>query len=259
MSLFQGTASFYRQFRSGVPVEVATVLADAAPERHPRRLLDIGTGTGFVIEALQNEVDDVIGIDIDVDLLAVARTSVKPLPGQQVTFIEVRAEDFVPPAGWVADLVTICRTFHWLDRPLVLDRLDSMVAGDGVVAVLGDNSIWADNAGWKHEIKTVLSEFLGQDRRAGGGIYRRPAPYTDDLEHSPFSDWRRLTVPVRRERSLDSVIGYLHSTSFAAPHLFGDRLAEFDDALRDRLPPFAEAGVFVDRNEFGILLARRPG
>jgi hypothetical protein len=68
----------------------------------------------------------------------------------------------------------------------------------------------------------------------------------------------RTTVPVRRERTLDSVIGYLHSTSFAAPHLFGDRMEEFDQALRDRLPVHATRGVFVDENEFNILLATRP-
>jgi hypothetical protein len=57
---------------------------------------------------------------------------------------------------------------------------------------------------------------------------------------------------------LNSVIGYLHSTSFAAPALFGDRLETFDQALRQWLPAFATGGVFVDENEFVILLARRP-
>lgn len=258
MSLFQGTAEFYRQFRSGVPADVAAMLLRAAPDRRPRSLLDIGTGTGFVVESLSDGVDDVIGIDVDADLLAVASRSVEPRPGQQIAFVRARAEEFSPPAGWNADLVTICRTFHWLDRRLVLDRLDGIVAPDGVVAILGDNSIWADNAGWKSEIKTILAEFLGQDRRAGSGTYQRPAPYTDDLVASVFSDWDQVKVPVRRERSLDSVIGYLHSTSFAAPHLFGDRLAEFDDTLRERLPPLAVNGVFIDNNEFGILLCRRP-
>lgn len=89
------------------------------------------------------------------------------------------------------------------------------------------------------------------------GTYQRPVPYTDELEASAFSCWEQVRVAVRRERSLDSVIGYLHSSSFAAPHLFGDRLAAFDDALRERLPPCAVNGVF-DSNEFGILLCGRP-
>ena len=259
MSLFEGTAEFYRQFRSGVPAEVAGLVVHAAPDRRPRRLLDIGTGTGFVVEAVQADVDEVIGIDVDADLLAIAGAGVQPRPGQQIAFVEVRAEEFVPPEGWTADLVTICRTFHWLDRPLVLERLDQIVAPDGVVTILGDNSIWADNTGWKSEIKKILAEFLGERRRAGSGTYQRPTSYTDDLAGSAFSAWEQVKVPVRRERSLDSVIGYLHSTSFAAPQLFGERLEEFDDTVRRRLPRFAENGVFVDDNEFGILVGRRPG
>ena len=65
-------------------------------------------------------------------------------------------------------------------------------------------------------------------------------------------------MPVRRERTLDSVIGYMHSTSFAAPRLFGDRMEEFDQVLRERLTAHAIGGVFVDENEFRILLAMRP-
>ena len=258
MSLFRGTAGYYRKHRSGVPADVAAVLVEAAPQRRPGHLLDIGTGTGFVVEALQASFDDVIGIDVDPDLLEVARSSVHPHPGQRLQFFQAPAEQFRPPEGWCADLVSICRSFHWLDRPAVLAHLDSYVAPDGVVAIFGDNSIWAANAPWKSEITSVLAEFLGERRRAGDGTYRRPRPYTDDLDQSPFSSWTQTTVPVRRERTLDSVIGYLHSTSFAAPRLFGDRMEEFDQALRARLPRHATGGVFVDENEFSILLARRP-
>ncbi len=263
MSLFEGTAEFYRRYRSGVPVDVAQVLDRAAPAAEPgrpRRLLDLGTGTGFVVEALRDRFDDIIGVDAEDGLLAVARDNVTAAPGQTITFELSRAEEFTPPTDWTADLVTICRTFHWLDRTLVLSRLDAQVSADGVVAVFGDNSIWAANAPWKTEVQAVLAEFLGDHRRAGAGTYTRPPrPYTDDLDASPFSAWDRVVVPVRRERSLDSVIGYLHSTSFAAPHLFGDRLAEFDQALADRLPVLVgEDSKFIDDNAFDILLARRP-
>nr|WP_280949256.1 class I SAM-dependent methyltransferase [Friedmanniella luteola] len=220
--------------------------------------MDVGTGTGFVVEALRSSFDDVIGIDVDPDLLQVALRSVPPGPGQRLKFLEWSAEEFRPPEGWRADLVTICRTFHWLDRPAVLARLDEYVAADRLVAIFGDNSIWAANAPWKSEIKAVLADFLGEQRRAGDGTYERPRPYTDDLEGSPFSSWSQVTVPVRRERTLESVIGYLHSTSFAAPRLFGDRMEAFDQAPRERLPAHMRGDVFVDENEFNILLAKRP-
>ncbi|MEV6955222.1 hypothetical protein [Streptomyces sp. NPDC051183] len=52
MSLFTGTFSYYRQYRPGIPDDLANRLAAYAPDRRPRRLLDVGTGTGLVAEAL---------------------------------------------------------------------------------------------------------------------------------------------------------------------------------------------------------------
>lgn len=52
MSKFNGTVTFYRQYRPGIPQSVADILAASAPMRSPRRLLDVGTGTGLVVEAL---------------------------------------------------------------------------------------------------------------------------------------------------------------------------------------------------------------
>ncbi|GAA1835617.1 methyltransferase domain-containing protein [Microlunatus capsulatus] len=261
MDLFAGTAAAYRRYRSGVPDEVAELLARAAPRRFPRRLLDLGTGTGFVVRAMLPHVDEVVAVDVDADLLAVAEEDLRPLAGTTpLTFLLGRAEEVRPPAGWQASLVTVCRTFHWLDRPAVLRHLEDLVVDDGVVAVFGDRSAWTSDNPWAREAKQVVTEFLGPDRRAGSGTYQRPARgYLDDLADSAFSAVERVEVPVRRERDLDGVVGYLHSTSFAAAHLFGDRLAAFDDEVRRRLAPLAVDGRFVDDNAFDVLLARRPG
>lgn len=52
MILFDGTVGFYRQYRPSIPATVADVLDAAVPAGAPRRLLDVGTGTGLVVEAL---------------------------------------------------------------------------------------------------------------------------------------------------------------------------------------------------------------
>lgn len=71
------------------------------------------------------------------------------------------------------------------------------------MAIFGDNSIWAANAAWKSEIKTILPEFFGEQRRAGEGNHRWPSrSYHDDLDESPFSHWAQVVVPVRRTRTL---------------------------------------------------------
>lgn len=222
----------------------------------PRRLLDVGTGTGFVLQAFADRFDDLVGNDPDPDLLAVADRELSPLVAiGQVRLIPGSAEEFVTPDGWSPQLVTVCRAFHWFDRPRFLAHVHAMLPPGGVLAVFGDHSIWAAHAVWKDAVLNVVQEFLGTDRRAGDGLYQAPAgDYADDLVRSGFRNVRRERVPVQRTQTIDSVIGYLHSTSFASLAVLGDQANAFDARVRERLEPLIDAdGLLVDDNEFDIV------
>ncbi|MFC3577803.1 class I SAM-dependent methyltransferase [Streptomyces yaanensis] len=262
MNLFTGTATYYRQFRPGIPEGVTTVLDQITPARPkgPRRLLDVGTGTGLVVEALLARFDDIIAIDSDAEMLAAAESALRPrLPGSsRLLLVESTAENFVPPADWQADLVTICRAFHWLDQGAVLNLLDSQVASDGVVAIFGDNSFWAAGSPWKEAVRDVIKIFLGEERRAGSGTFQHHnRSYSEIMEESPFNRVEEVRVPVQRTWTSESILGHLYSTSFAAPHLFGDRLEEFEKAVRNQLAEFSDNDTFPEDNEFLIRLGRR--
>jgi trans-aconitate methyltransferase len=262
MSLFTGTASYYRQFRPGIPEDVAEALDQAAPTRSGgrRRLLDVGTGTGLVAEALLGRFDDIIAIDNDADMLAAAESALRPKvsEGTRLSLVESTAEDFVPPAGWEADLVTICRAFHWLDHATVLSRLDDQVAPDGVVAIFGDSSFWTATSPWKDAVRDVIKSFLGEERRAGSGTFQHHnRPYSEIMEESSFDQVEEARIPVHRTWTTESILGYLYSTSFAAPHLFGDRLPEFETAVKERLTDFSKDDTFPEENEFLIRFGRR--
>ncbi|GAA2110538.1 class I SAM-dependent methyltransferase [Kitasatospora saccharophila] len=260
MSLFTGTVGYYRQYRPGIPEEVAAVLDQAAPKSSPRRLLDVGTGTGLVAEALLDRFDDIIAIDNDAEMLAAAESALRPaLPdGTALAFVESTAEDFTPPTGWLADLVTICRAFHWLDQATVLSLLDDQVAPDGAVAIFGDNSFWAADSPWKQSVRAVVQEFLGEERRAGSSTFKHHnRPYSEIMEESPFNQVEEVRVPVQRTWTTEGILGYLYSTSFAAPHLFGDRLAEFETAVRAALAEHSSDDTFLEDNEFLIRIGRR--
>ncbi|MFZ7086564.1 class I SAM-dependent methyltransferase [Curtobacterium sp. RRHDQ10] len=261
MSVFASTAEFYGAYRSDVPPIVVQRLAEAAPSAGPdgvRRLLDVGTGTGFVITALTAHFDDAIGVDPDPDLLAVASRSLSAQIAQhRVALMHATAEDFTVPSGWRPQLVTVCRAFHWFDRARFLARAGGVLAPHGVLAILGDRSVWAANAPWKTATLDIVREFLGDERRAGAGTYRAPThDYADDLVEAGYRGVERESIPVRRTRTVESVIGYLHSTSFASLAVLGDRAAAFDDQLAERLTAFVDAdGLLVDDNEFTILTA----
>lgn len=261
MSLFHGTVGFYRQYRPGIPTSVADVLDAAVDRSSPRRLLDVGTGTGLVAEALLGRFDDIIAIDNDTDMIAAAEDALRPaLPQGATLALEVTtAEEFTPPAGWLADLVTICRAFHWLDQAPMLARLDAQVSPDGAVAIFGDNSFWVAGNPWKTAVRSVIQDFLGEQRRAGSATFNHHnRPYSDIMRESPFSHVEEFTIPVQRTWTTDGILGYLYSTTFAAPQLFGDRLDEFDKTVRTTLTELSDNDTFGEDNEFLIRIGHRP-
>lgn len=261
--MFASTAEFYGAYRSDVPPVVARRIEAAAPpagDDGVRRLLDVGTGTGFVITALDPYFDDTIGVDPDEELLTVAARSLSSeIAQRRVALVHGTAEGFTVPSGWQPQLITVCRAFHWFDRARFLTRARELLAPGGVIAIFGDRSVWAANAPWKTATLDVIREFLGEQRRAGLDIYRAPThDYAHDFLDAGFREVERQSVPVRRTRTIESVIGYLHSTSFASLAVLGDRADAFDDRLADRLAPFVDRdGIVIDDNEFSILTARR--
>jgi hypothetical protein len=107
-------------------------------------------------------------------------------------------------------------------------------------------------------VRAVIQEFLGEERRAGTKTFQHHnRPYSEIMRESPFSQVEEFTVPVTRTWTADSILGYLYSTSFAAPQLFGERLDEFDNRVRETLKQFSDTEFFVEENEFLIRIGRR--
>lgn len=257
--LFTGAAASYHERRSPVPASLAQDLADrtrAGRGADARRLLDLGSGTGLVIEAmLPVGFDDVVAVDPDADMLAEAR---RVLAGRPVRFVEGGAEDAPMPAGWQPDLVTCGRSFHWTDQPAVARRVHSLLPAGGVVALFADDGLWESTTPWKAAFRETVQAFLGRERRAGSSVVRPDGPHWGDLlRDTGFKGVEEYDVPSTEEVPLDEVVAFAHSYSFAAPPLFGDRLAEFDAALVEAVAPHAVDGVLHDELPWHVTVATR--
>lgn len=265
MGIFAGTAQYYDLYRPGVPTEVVERIVAALKDfNSPTDLLDLGTGTGKILEQFLPHFSDVIAVEPADEMMALAKRRLVPrmAAGSAIHFVTSTAEnvEVFLPDDWHASLVTICRSFHWMDRDRVLAALDRIVEPNGMLAIFSDRSMWTLDNDWCDAARLVIRDFLGETRRAGSGLFEPPVEsYQTNLAASAFTMYEEFTIPVERTWNVDQIIGYLYSTSFAAKALFGDKVELFERTLRDRLAPLAnENGKFVEQNEFTVLLARRP-
>jgi len=237
--LFRGAAGYYARFRRGYPDELLQLLAERAGLDGTGRLLDLGCGTGQLAIPLAVRVEEVVAVDSEPGMLAELRTSAP----SNVRAVEARAED-VDESWGAFRLVTIGRAFHWLDGPLVLDRLSRVTTQ---VALVGDTT---EQSEAQSSLLAVARELFGE-RPA----MRQPTVrYAQALAASPFSDVIELSVDEERTWTIDQLIGLAYSTSFASLERVGDRREEFERALRARLKPHYRERVSVE-----ALLGQRSG
>ncbi|MEM8550787.1 MAG: metalloregulator ArsR/SmtB family transcription factor [Pseudomonadota bacterium] len=96
--------------------EVEAAIVQLVGVRRVRALLDIGTGTGRMLELLADKVDRALGIDASAAMLSVARAN---LEAAGITNARVAQDDIYAlsqPRG-TYDLVVIHQVLHYLDNP----------------------------------------------------------------------------------------------------------------------------------------------
>ena len=117
----------------------------------PRRVLDIGCGTGDIARRLAPLVDHVDAVDFSAGMIESARQ----LPGgaaSNVRWIIGAVEDAPLVAPYA--LITAGESLHWMDWEIVLPRLADVLSPNGVVAILGRD--WEGPPAVRARIRPVL-------------------------------------------------------------------------------------------------------
>jgi hypothetical protein len=128
-------------------------------------------------------------------------------------------------------LVTMGRSFHWMDREQVLTALDAIVDHDGAVVLANDSCLVRPNSPWQQAVEDIQHRFLPPDSVRPTplpGRMNSPAdhqPHEQILARSAFRHVDRRVYEFERPRAVDQVISYLYSTRcrFAAYWATGSR------------------------------------
>lgn len=117
--------------------EVEQALAALWPQTPVRDFLDIGTGTGRILEMVAGRVETGIGVDLSRDMLAVARVN---LERAGIRHCHVRHGDMAGLGFGEEsfDLVTFHLVLHYAERPVSALREAARVLRDGGSVVVID-------------------------------------------------------------------------------------------------------------------------
>lgn len=257
--LYRGAHEYYAQYRPNIPKKVVDVIIkhfDAGPND---RILDIGCGTGQVALAMDGKCKEMVCMDPDPEMIKTAKKATK---NSQIKLIWInsRAEDlkkFRQKIG-IFKVATISRTFHWIDQEQVLSDLNDLIDKDGGVAIFSDRSIWTGQEDWQQIAKKIVQKYLGEKRRAGKNTFKESGERWENIvQRSPFRFVKIQDVAVVRYWNIESILGYLFSTSFAAPYLFGDQLHKFKKEVETTLLNLNPKGVFQENASWSMILGSK--
>ena len=257
--LYRGTHKHYAKYRPGVPKEVIDVIVEHFDIKPTDRILDIGCGTGQVALAMEGKCGEMVCLDSDPEMLIQAEKATKNSK-IKLAWINCRAEDLGEIKKNLATfkVATICRGFHWLNQKQVLNDLGDLVDEDGGVAVFSDRSLWTGQEEWQQAVKKLVQKYLGEERRAGKGKFKESDELWDSIiARSVFRFIKIHDVLIVRSWDIESIIGYLFSTSFATPYLFGNQLHAFKKDMEETLRSINPGGVFQENAVWTMILGSK--
>lgn len=189
---FRANAPHWDRIRSlYVPeIEVEQKLLAVLRDIEVRDLLDIGTGTGRILEVFAPHVERGLGIDLSPEMLTVARAS---LAAKDIGHCQVRLGDMydIPVANESFDLIILHQVLHFAEDPASALREAARVLRPGGVILIVDFA--------PHEMEELREQH--QHRRLGfndeevKALARQAGLTPDDIDHL---DGGALTVTLWR-------------------------------------------------------------
>jgi SAM-dependent methyltransferase len=256
--LFEGTAADYDSFRLPYADALVDLVRAELALNGTGLLVDLGAGTGQVARALRPFFKRVVAVDPEPDMVEYGRKRTER-EDDGIEWRLARAEDVEFPSGSV-DVVASGNAFHRFDRPVVVTNAARWLSADGVVVVLWSDGPLRRDEQWQLELSRVVDAWL---ERSGAGA-RIPAgwernEYTDEivLRDAGFDRQVEHTMTVRHAWTVETIVGFLHATSFASRAALQEQVDAFDADVRDVLLSVDPSGIFSQDVTFGARFARR--
>jgi SAM-dependent methyltransferase len=248
---FQTAARHYLAGRPAYADRLISRVAQLTGLTKQDRVLDLGCGPGQLAIAFAAFAKTVVGVDPEPEMLRIARARAP----QSVQWIEGSSYDLGLHWGSFR-LVTMGRSFHWMDRQETLRRLDGMIEPGGAVALFHDSHEELPENAWWPEYRAVLQRYEPdterQARREPGWVRHQSI-----LLRSAFSRLEEISIIERREASVDRLVERALSMSSTSKTKIGERADDMAAEIRALMAKLAPDGQFTEIVATQALIATR--
>ncbi len=218
------------QYRPGYPPELFEIVVNLIRDE-PRRVLDIGCGTGYVARYLVNYVDTLDAVDFSHNMIEAGKT----MPNgdhPHLNWIESAMETapLTPPYT----LITAGQSLHWMDWYTLLPRFAEMLTANGRLAILGHSFTPQP---WNETLFSIINHYsTNQDYQ--------PTDLIDELTiRGLFKEQgRQQTAPVTFTQSIEHYLESWHARNGLSRQRMGAQAAVFDQEIRQLLLEHCPSG-----------------
>ena len=261
--LYRGTARYYDAYRPPYPEALLDDLCQRLPATGRGKLLDLACGTGQVALSLAARFAEVWAVDQEPEMVAFGQRKADSMGIANVRWVAGSAERVRLDVDGGFELVVVANAFHRLDREAVAARMASWLRPGGGVALVWADSPWRGEEAWQRAMAGLLREWISKPGMRG----RVPAGWQEAVDRKP--DDRvlegagldlvgKFDFPVERIWTLESLAGFVYSTSFLNRLALGDRAAAYEQDLGAALRAVDSSGRYEEAATCSYVLARKP-
>jgi SAM-dependent methyltransferase len=254
---FRSTAAYYARFRIPYPPALLASIAARLAIEPGDRVLDLGCGPGMLALGFARLGMTAVAMDPEPDMLAEARAGAAEA-GLALELVQGSSYDLGPHLGRFR-LVTMGRSFHWMDRPATLQALDRLIVPGGALALFHDRSI-ASGSNWRSLARELAAKYV-PERQSMRALRQGPdwQPHEVPLLDSAFSALESRGEIFTQELTADDLVGRAYSMSETSLDALGDHRAAFEQEFRSGLAALPRTDRFREIVSAEAIIAFRPG
>lgn len=141
---FDSAAELYERARPSYPQQAVDWLLESAP----RRVLDLGAGTGKLTRLMAGRVDVLYAVDPSPNMLAQLADAVPQ------AIIAVGAAEAIPLPDGSVDAVLVAQAWHWVDPARALPAVRRVLAPRGVLGLIWN--VRDESVPWVAELTRII-------------------------------------------------------------------------------------------------------